>query len=64
MTIQLSSSPSGTKLEVTYAVGGYLPAGMNTLATPVDSVLTAQVTRLKNYIERGDPGKNEAEKAK
>jgi hypothetical protein len=49
---------------VTYAVGGYLPAGMNTLATPVDSVLTAQVTRLKNYIERGDPGKNEAEKAK
>ncbi len=64
MTIQLSPSPSGTKLEVTYAVGGYLPAGMNTLATPVDSVLTAQFTRLKNYVERGDPGKNEAEKAK
>ena len=64
MTIQLSPSPSGTKLEVTHAVGGYLPAGMNTLATPVDSVLTAQFTRLKNYVERGDPGKNEAEKAK
>jgi len=64
MTIQLSPSSSGTKLEVTYAVGGYLPAGMNTLATPVDSVLTAQFTRLKNNIERGDPGKNEAGKAK
>jgi len=64
MTIQLSPSSSGTKLEMTYALGGYLPAGMNTLATPVDSVLAAQLTRLKNYIERGDPGKNEAEKAK
>ena len=64
MTIQLSPSPNGTKLEVTYAVGGYLPAGMNTLAAPVDSVLTAQFIRLKNYIERGDPAKNETEKQK
>ncbi|HEX3352259.1 MAG TPA: hypothetical protein VHS34_05515 [Terriglobales bacterium] len=64
MTIQLSPSPNGTKLEATYAVGGYLPAGMNTLATPVDSVLAAQFIRLKNYIERGDPAKNETEKQK
>jgi hypothetical protein len=38
-------------------VTGYLPAGMNTWAAPVDSVLTEQVTRLKNYVERGDPAK-------
>jgi hypothetical protein len=29
---------SGTKLELTYAVVGYLPAGMNTWAAQVDSV--------------------------
>ena len=45
----------GTKLEVTYAVAGYLPAGMNTWAAPVDGVLEEQFTRLKNYVETGDP---------
>jgi len=55
MDIQLSASEGATKLEVTYAVTGYLPAGMNTWAAPVDSVITEQFTRLKNYTERGDP---------
>jgi hypothetical protein len=59
MTIQLSAGEGGTKLEATYAVAGYLPAGMNTWAAPVDGVLTEQFTRLKNYIERGDPAKQE-----
>lgn len=64
LTIQLSPDGSGTKLSVTYAVSGYLPAGMNTWAAPVDSVLTGQFIRLKNYIERGDPAKNEAQRQK
>jgi len=51
LTIQLAPAGSGTKLEVTYAVTGYLKAGMNTLAAPVDSVLAAQFARLKNYVE-------------
>jgi len=55
MDIQLSPAEGGTKLEVTYAVTGYLPAGMNTWAAPVDSILTEQFMRLKNYVERGDP---------
>ena len=55
LTFQLSTAPGGTRLDVTYAVGGYLAAGMNTLAGPVDSVLTEQITRLKNYVERGNP---------
>ena len=55
MDIQLSASEGATKLDVTYAVTGYLPAGMNTWAAPVDSVITEQFTRLKNYAERGDP---------
>lgn len=60
MTIQLSAANGGTKLDMTYSVAGYFPAGMNTWAAPVDSVLTEQFTRLKNYVERGDPGKSEA----
>ncbi len=64
MTIKLTPADGGTKLETTYAVAGYLPAGMNTLAAPVDLVLTNQFVRLKNYIERGDPAKNEIEKQK
>ncbi len=55
MRVGLSPAEGGTKLDLTYAVTGYLPAGMNTWAEPVNSVLTEQFTRLKNYIERGDP---------
>jgi hypothetical protein len=55
MRIQLSAVEGRTKLEVVYAVAGYLPKGMDTWAAPVDSVLTEQFTRLKNYTERGDP---------
>jgi hypothetical protein len=55
MTLQLSAVDGSTKLEVTYAVTGYVPAGMNTWAAPVDSVLTEQFTRFENYVEHGDP---------
>jgi len=55
LTFQLSPDGGGTKLDVSYAVTGYLKAGMNTWATPVDNMLTEQITRLKNYIDRGDP---------
>jgi uncharacterized protein YndB with AHSA1/START domain len=56
-TMKFVLSPTGgdTKLEFTYTVGGYLPAGMNSLASPVDGVLTQQFTRLKTYIETGSP---------
>lgn len=55
MTIKFSAVDGGTKLEVAYTVIGYLPAGMNTFAAPVDGVLKLQFTRLKNYAEHGDP---------
>ena len=55
MRIQLAAVEGGTKVEVVYAVGGYLPKGMNTWAAPVDTVLTEQFVWLKNYVERGDP---------
>jgi len=60
MTFALSPAEGGTKLEMTYAVAGYLPEGLNSWAPQIDSVLAEQVTCLKNYIETGDPaGKSE-----
>jgi uncharacterized protein YndB with AHSA1/START domain len=54
MTIQLGAvRDDGTKVSVTYAVVGYSPAGINTLAAPVDSVLTLQFMRLKSFVETG-----------
>jgi uncharacterized protein YndB with AHSA1/START domain len=53
LTIQLVTAGEGTKVAVVYAVTGYLPGGMNTLAAPVDSVLSEQFTRLKSLIENG-----------
>ena len=55
MKIQLSPADGGTKLEMVYAVVGYLPAGMQTWAKPADGMLTEQFTRLRNYIEKGNP---------
>jgi uncharacterized protein YndB with AHSA1/START domain len=55
MKIGLAPTNGGTQLQVTYSVTGYLPAGMNSLAAPVDGVLTEQFTRFKNYVEKGDP---------
>ena len=55
MRIQLTPADGGTKVEVTYAVGGYVAAGLNAWAAPVDGVLKEQFTRLKNAIEKGDP---------
>jgi hypothetical protein len=56
MQIQLSAADGGTKVEVSYAVSGYLAAGMNTWAAPVDGVLNLQFMRLKSLVEKGDPG--------
>ena len=55
MKIGLAPANGGTQLQVTYSVTGYLPAGMNSLAAPVDGVLTEQFMRLKNYVETGNP---------
>ncbi len=52
LDVRLSGVDGGTKLDVTYAVAGYLAAGMNTWASPVDSVLQDQFTRLKNFAEK------------
>ncbi len=55
MTITLSPAAGGTKLEMVYAVSGYLAKGMNTWAAPADAMLSEQLTRLKNAIEHAGP---------
>jgi len=55
MTFDLTPAEGGTKLQFVYAVTGYLAAGMNTLAAPVDSVWSELLVRLKNSVEQGDP---------
>jgi uncharacterized protein YndB with AHSA1/START domain len=55
LTIELSPAGGGTKLEATYAVGGYLPKGMDSWAGTVDAVLAEQFGRLKNFVEHGTP---------
>jgi hypothetical protein len=55
LSFAITPAGDGSKLEVTFAIGGYAPGGLNTWAAPVDSVLTAQVTRLKSYVETGSP---------
>jgi uncharacterized protein YndB with AHSA1/START domain len=52
LTWSLQASGSGTTATVTYAVGGYAPGGLDTLAAIVDQVIGTQLTRLKAAIEK------------
>ena len=55
LTFTLTPEDRGTKVEIVYALTGYSPQGMSSWAATLDGVLTEQVTRLKNYIETGNP---------
>lgn len=55
LTVNLSPADKGTKIDVSYAVGGYKAGGFDKLAPVVDRVLTEQFTRLRNYVETGKP---------
>lgn len=60
MTIRLVAAGEGTKVSVVYAVAGYDPHGMTSWAGIVDSVLTEQFARLKNFVETGKPENEKA----
>lgn len=56
MTFSLSdTSEKATRLQYTYAVGGYSPEGLEGLAAPVDQVQLDQLERLRRYVETGNP---------
>ncbi len=52
LTWTLKPAGTGTEISQTYVVGGYLRAGAETLAPPVDQVMTEQLTRLKAYLDK------------
>jgi hypothetical protein len=58
-TFNLSPDGDGTRLEFTYSVGGYSSTGLDKIAPVANTVLTEQITRLKNYIETGNPAGKE-----
>lgn len=53
LTWQLEPAASGTRIRLSYSVGGYLQGGFEELAPAVDTVLGAQLARLKAYIDTG-----------
>ncbi len=54
MTWEFDDVDGGTRVKFTYAVGGYLAAGLDTLAGPVDSVIGEALDRLKAHVESSD----------
>ena len=55
MSWRFIAAPAGTKIEMSYSVGGYLQGGLDKMSGPVNGVLGEQFTRLKTYIETGKP---------
>src|SRR5258706_12881733 len=55
MTWRFIAAPPGTKIEVSYSVGGYFQGGLDKVALPVNSVIGEQVARLKTFIDTGKP---------
>ncbi len=55
MTWEFDASEDGTLVTLNYAVGGYYPAGLDTIAPAVNGVLEEAMTRLRLFIETGSP---------
>jgi hypothetical protein len=55
MTLAFAETPAGTRLDMTYRVGGYAKDGLAGFASPVDMVLAEQVARVKRFVETGTP---------
>lgn len=51
MTFALAAEGAGTRVTVSYVVGGYFRGGGEALAAPVDTVLKQQVAGLKSAAE-------------
>lgn len=55
MTWEFEDAEGGTRVRFTYAVGGYSPTGLDTIAPAVDGVISEALDRLKRYVETGSP---------
>jgi uncharacterized protein YndB with AHSA1/START domain len=52
---RLTAEAGGTRLELSYSVGGFMPDGFEKIAPAVDRVLGEQAQRLKLFVETGKP---------
>lgn len=55
LTWKVTGAASGSRVELSYGVGGYLEGGFEKSAPAVDRVLGEQLQRLKLFIETGAP---------
>nr|AKQ70977.1 polyketide cyclase/dehydrase [bacterium enrichment culture] len=55
MTVAFAAVPNGTKVSLTYGVGGFMPGGVDKMAGPVDGVLAEQIARYRLFVETGKP---------
>jgi uncharacterized protein YndB with AHSA1/START domain len=55
MTWKLTGEPDGTRLELSYSVGGFIPGGFEKIAPAVEAMLREQLDRLKLFVETGKP---------
>jgi len=55
LTWKFTGAANGTKVELSYIVGGYLEGGFDQIAPIVQRVLAEQLERLKRFIETGKP---------
>jgi len=53
MTWEFVDVEDGVRVRFSYAVGGYSPAGLDTIAGGVDFVIGEALQRLKAYVETG-----------
>ncbi|MFO7278436.1 MAG: SRPBCC domain-containing protein [Pseudomonadota bacterium] len=52
---RLSDAAGGTKLELTYSVGGFMEGGFTEIAPAVEAMLGDQVARLVRFVTTGAP---------
>jgi hypothetical protein len=51
MTWDFFDVDGGTRIRFMYAVGGYSPNGLDSVAAAVDEVVAEALTRLRTYID-------------
>lgn len=55
MTVTFTTNPEGTRVEISYAVGGQPSHRLDKLAPAVDQVLGAQWERFARFVDTGKP---------
>lgn len=54
MTLTFEAKGGGTEVSLVYAVGGYHPQGMGSMAAPVDGVLGEQMQQFAQFTQTDD----------